>query len=105
MRKLATGIKTSFGLLGILSAMYWALLHAKFGLIGKFFGQEALDWANSKMSLFSDILPYIVFIIAFASGVIWLSYEICERVKKRKRTDMTRYEIIEKIKDLLDKLK
>ena len=85
--------------------MYWALLHAKFGLIGKFFGQEILDWANLKMSLFSDILPYIVFIIAFASGVIWLSYSIYEWGKKRKRKReqeaLTREEVIEKITELL----
>ena len=104
MQNLVKGIKSTFGIAGIITAMYWALLHAKFGLIGKVFGQETLDWMNSKMSLFNDILPYIVFISAFASGVIWLSYSIYGWVRKKKCVDMTKEEIIENIKKLLDKL-
>ncbi len=98
----------TFGIAGLITAMYWALLHAKFGLIGKMFGQEVLEWANLKMSVFSDILPYFVFAVAFISGCLWLGYSIYGWVKKwkqkREQEDMTREETIESITELLRKV-
>ena len=77
-------------------------------MIGQVFGQEILDWVNLKMSLFNAIIPYVVFIIAFASGCIWLGYSIYSWVKKIKRKreqeDLTREEVIEKITELLMKV-
>ncbi|MFC1937924.1 hypothetical protein ACFLWY_05160 [Chloroflexota bacterium] len=108
MQRITTGIKATFGIVGIVTAMYWALLHAKFGLIGKVFGQEALEWANTKMSLFNDILPYFVFAVAFISGCLWLGYSIYGWIKrmqgKQRQDSMTREETIDEITVLLGKV-
>lgn len=105
-------IKLGFGVVGIFTGMYWASLHAKFGLLGKCFGQETLDWVNDKMNVFNDWLPYFVFVFCLGSGLLWLGSFIYGLVRKKKDKEMTKAEILKKIKelnkeqvDLLDKLK
>jgi hypothetical protein len=119
VRNLVQTIKTGLGVIGILTALYWALLNAGYGLLGKLFGQGFLDWVNAEMNAFNEVLPYIVFFLAFAGGCVWLGYTIYTHVQRHKRKatgEMTRAEIVDEIKEtlssslgktieLLDKLK
>ena len=59
-------ITSVLGVLGIASGIYWGLQHAKFGLLGIWFGRKVLDMSNSIMSAISDWVPYFVIFVCVA---------------------------------------
>jgi hypothetical protein len=106
MKKLITIGKAGFGVFGAFTTIYWAMLNAKYGIIGKVFGQQVLDWVNAKMSLFKDFLPYLAFVIAFGFLVLWFGSWLWETIKKRRQKPIeSREGIIAGIKEALDKVK
>jgi hypothetical protein len=104
MKKLVRVGKIGFGVFGGFTALYWGLLNAKFGLIGKVLGQNKLDWVNSKMSLFNDILPYIVVFASSTFLVLWFVDWLRGTIKKRRQKNIESKEtIIAGIKESLNK--
>ena len=109
MKKLTTNIKSVFGVIGILTAIYGALLNTRIGLIGMIFGQDVMDEVNAKMSLIYNIIPYIVFFVAFTCGALWLGYNVYnwfkKKVRKEQGKDDVRSEIIASLENIIELIK
>ena len=98
-----------FGIVGVLSGIYWSLLNASVGLIGIWFGKDTLNRVNEMIGFINVWLPYIVLIICVSAGVFWLGswiYELIMRCRDRKQLqDIPRADKIDNIKKMLDDLK
>jgi len=118
MRKRIREILAGIKIVAVLSLMWWSVSHASYGLLGKWFGQEFLDWVSTKMSVFNVAFPYIL----FGACSLWLVYKAVEWVQRRTHKprsgadDVDKEQIVSQIRgelnqsssrvsELLDKLK
>jgi len=88
MRDKITNIRKSitsiFGVVGILSGIYWALLNASVGLAGLWCGKTMLDKVNDIMSVINVVIPYVVLVVCVSAGIFWLVSWIYELVMRHK---------------------